>query len=66
MARERKECSIKNYFKKSRQQVQESVVVVATKTSGPELYVFLVSAYDTETKSLDFLNYITPCERQFD
>ena len=37
MASKRKECSItENYFKKNRQQVQESVVAVATNTSGPE------------------------------
>ena len=30
------------------------------------MQVFLVLAYHTVTKSVDFLNYIMPCRRQFD
>ena len=45
--------------------MQESVVAVAKNPSGPE-YSFVVRAYHTVIKSLDFLNYIMPCKRQFD
>ena len=51
MASKSKECSIENYVKK---------------TNRDLFVVFVVRAYHTVTKSLDFLNYIMPCRRQFD